>query len=656
MVRKNKVRRAVFYSRDSGGRSEMTPAKYVEFAQKKAKEFDVSFDGDVRTIERMMKDGIPNVGDIYLDYGVQGHKKSRPALDQLRTRIANDNSIDVLVIPRRDRLFRPNHPLDGLLLEAEFSKAGITIVYQDKVVPPTKKGARHDLAQLMVGLVDFDRAGADRRDLARKIILAQIRLAERGYSTGGRPAFGFRRSLVTEQGELVRHLQEGERVRMRGCHVVWQPDENKIDLVRRILGLLKNHPANRVARMLNDEGIPSPDAGRFRTDNGVRHLVSGNWNGTTITNIARNPLLVAINAYGRRSMGDQLRLSSDGVRELEETDFREGEQPKVIRNPSDLHVTGQGAFDPIVDPKEHKALIQDLDRRGATQKAIPRSRNPKMNPLGGRVYDMDCGWLMYRAPYSGSFRYKCGLYDLSHGQQCRHNTVKGPEATAFLLSCVRQRLLAPGLWQKLRERLKQIADREASTGQDDSRIAMIQKKQLEVQEELKAVTKSLARAGDRQDLFEAMTSEFDELKTQEKSLASQLNELKAKASVASEDVAEVEKALELAMNLTELADSKMDDFELPRQLFDLTNVRLFVQFQEVQQGKRTVNQLAGGVVTFGAAEPPIEIYSGPTNRKYVKGRRKNHRNGNPQGKPELESTYPTGESKSLGNRSRGDTI
>lgn len=160
----------------------------------------------------------------------------------------------------------------------------------------------------------------------------------------------------------------------------------------------------------------------------------------------------------------------------------------------------------------------------------------------------------------------------------------------------------------------------------------------------------------RPDLFEAMTSKFDELKTQEKNLASQMNELNAKASVDSKDVAEVEKALELATNLTELADSKMDDFELPRQLFDLTNVRLFVRFQEVQQGKRTVNQFAGGVVTFGAAEPPIEIYSGPTNRKYVKGRGKNHRNGNPQGKPELESTYPTGESKSLGNRSRGDTI
>ncbi|WP_207397512.1 recombinase family protein [Bremerella alba] len=510
------------------------------------------------------------------------------------------------------------------------------------------------MAQLMLGLVDFDRAGADRRDLARKIIMAQIRLAERGYSTGGRPSFGFRRSLVTEQGELVRHLQDGERVRMRGCHVVWQPDENKIDLVRRILGLLKNNPANRVARMLNDEGIPSPDSGRFRTDNGVRHMVSGKWNGTTITGIARNPLLVAINAYGRRSMGDQLRLSSDGVRELEETDFREDEQPKVIRNPSDLHVTGQGTFDPVVDPEAHKALIQDLDRRGATQRAIPRSRNPKMNPLGGRVYDMDCGWLMYRAPYTGSFRYKCGLYDLSHGQQCRHNTIKGPEATAFLLSCIRQRLLAPGLWQKLRERLKRIADREAGTGQDDSRIAMIKKKQLEVQEELKAVTKSLARAGDRPDLFEAMTSEFDELKTQEKNLASQMNELKAKASVDSQDIAEVEKALELVLNLTELADSKMDDFELPRQLFDLTNVRLFVQFQEVQQGKRTVNQLAGGVVTFGAAEPPIEIYSGPTNRKFVKGRRKNHRNGNPRRKPELESAYPTEENTSLGNRSRGD--
>lgn len=453
MSKRNEPGRAIFYSRDSGGHSEMTPAKYVQFAQAKAKEFGISFDGDVRTIEQMMKDGTPNVGDVYLDYGVQGHKKSRPALDRLKERVTSDSSVTHLIVPRRDRLFRPNDPLDGLLLEAEFSRVGITIVYQDKVVPPAKKGARLDLAQLLTGLIDFDRAGADRRDLARKIILAQIRLAERGYSTGGRPPFGFRRCLVTEQGEVVRHLQDGERVRMRGCHVVWHPDEETVGLVRRILGLLKSNPATRVARILNDEGIPSPDAGRFRTDNGTRHLVSGKWNSTTITGMARNPLLVAINAYGRRSMGDQLRLSLGGVRELEEADFRGDEQPKVIRNPSNVHITGQATFKPLIEPREHAALIRELDRRGATQKGVPRSRNPKMNPLGGRIYDMDCGWLMFRAPYNGSFRYKCGLYDLSHGQECRHNTVKGPQATGFLLSCIRQRLLTPGLWQKLRAKL-----------------------------------------------------------------------------------------------------------------------------------------------------------------------------------------------------------
>ena len=33
----------------------------------------------------------------------------------------------------------------------------------------------------------------------------------------------------------------------------------------------------RIARHLNARGIPSPDAGRTRTDHGVKHRVSGKW-------------------------------------------------------------------------------------------------------------------------------------------------------------------------------------------------------------------------------------------------------------------------------------------------------------------------------------------------------------------------------------------
>jgi hypothetical protein len=49
------------------------------------------------------------------------------------------------------------------------------------IVPPVKKGARQDLAQLIVGLIDYEEAGKFRRDLAQKVLHAQIALARAGW-------------------------------------------------------------------------------------------------------------------------------------------------------------------------------------------------------------------------------------------------------------------------------------------------------------------------------------------------------------------------------------------------------------------------------------------------------------------------------------------
>lgn len=86
--------------------------------------------------------------------------------------------------------------------------------------------------------------------------------------------------------------------------------------------MLETTPAYRVAAMLTHEKLPSPDAGRERTDRGVRHQTSGVWHQTTVTNIARNSLLRAVVEHGRRSMGAVLRFTKIQPRELTDDDFR----------------------------------------------------------------------------------------------------------------------------------------------------------------------------------------------------------------------------------------------------------------------------------------------------------------------------------------------
>jgi hypothetical protein len=136
------------------------------------------------------------------------------------------------------------------------------------------------------------------------MIYAQIRLASMGFSVGGRAPYGFRRWLAKEGGTLFRQLSDGERVRMPGHHVVWYVGpEAEIAVIRRIVAMLETLPASRVATTLTAEGVPTPDSGRVRTDNGITHPTSGAWHQSVITGIARNPLVGCLVSYGRRSLG-----------------------------------------------------------------------------------------------------------------------------------------------------------------------------------------------------------------------------------------------------------------------------------------------------------------------------------------------------------------
>ena len=55
-----------------------------------------------------------------------------------------------------------------------------------------------------------------------------------------------------------------------------------------------------------------------------------------------------------------------------------------------------------------------------------------------------------------------------------------------------------------------------------------------------------------------------------------------------------------------------------QQLFNSLNLRLFIKFGKQQLTKRNVNNFAGGMITFGNAMPPVQLYGGPTGAKSVK--------------------------------------
>src|SRR4051812_10595671 len=63
--------RALFYHRDSGGKHEMTPGQYVQWARRQAEQNGLSFSGGPEQLEAMIRDGRSAEGDLFLDFAVK---------------------------------------------------------------------------------------------------------------------------------------------------------------------------------------------------------------------------------------------------------------------------------------------------------------------------------------------------------------------------------------------------------------------------------------------------------------------------------------------------------------------------------------------------------------------------------------------------------
>ena len=270
--------RGLFYTRDSGGEHENTPGEYVRWAMRVASDHRVQFRGTADQIEQMIRTNVWGEGDVFVDFVVKGNLLSRRGLDALLQTTAADATVSHVFIPRRDRLARPDDPLDGMQIEDGLRRQGVTLVFMDLVLPPLGRG-RRDMGEMILGLIDYDKAGQDRRELARKMLYAQLKLARAGYSTGGRAPYGFCRWQVREDGTTVRRLEDRDWERRAGHHVVWLPveDERVWATIRRILDLLDTTPATRVAALLTAEGYRrrAPGGSGLTVVSGTRPAVCG---------------------------------------------------------------------------------------------------------------------------------------------------------------------------------------------------------------------------------------------------------------------------------------------------------------------------------------------------------------------------------------------
>lgn len=616
--------RGICYGRRSTDQQESSLESQVDWAIRASAADGVLFDVTRSMLATAKATGQSTLGDLYIDDSVTGSSSQRAGWSSCFERAIADPTVSHLYVNHRDRIARPDDPAKAASLEYTLLKAGVTIVFRDRKAEPTVDGDA-DVVHLLTAMLDYSRGHQFLKDLSNRVLESKRMLALQGYSAGGRAPYGFGRFLKSLSGELTL-LPDGRRVRQEGHHVVHLPvDQDKIAIWISVLDMKEQGLGHkRIANRLNELGIPSPDAGRTRTDGNVKHLVSGKWNPRTIAEMCRNPIIAGILQLGARSEGKHRRFSPNGSRALNAGE-RNGEKVRRVRNAVADRIRVKASFDPEISIERFNKIQSQINSRANSQLDIPRSKDPSKYPLSTRVVDLTCGCgsIMYGVPHTKQINkkkvhqpfYTCGRYLKT--SECQHNKVDAERLLTLLLRSLKHMIRNSGSRNELTEKLVAAATRGIPARPQAKSMHEQLKSQAETLRHQRAeIAKKLAIETDA-DLISVFRAEFNAKGIQLDSVNSQFAELsQPPVAAATSASARVEAALKLLDNLEQLATVPEARPKLNAILRKL-GIWVGLDFHEVKWGNRSVRRLRSGVISLGGYNLPVPLH-GRDNREPVK--------------------------------------
>ncbi len=232
------------------------------------------------------------------------------------------------------------------------------------------------IASNIVKTVKRAMAGEYSRELSAKVFQGQCRLIELGYRQGGPAGFGLRRMLVDETGQPKGELRMGEKKSIQTDRVILVPGpEDEVAVVRRIYRLFldEGRTEREIARTLNAEGI--------RSDRGTE------WTRGTVHQLLTNEKYIGQNVFNRLSF----KLKK-----------------KRVRNPPEMWVRDDDAFEPIVDQAAFhtvRGIILARHRRVSDDEMLDRLKGilDQHGKLSGVLIDE-----LDEMPSAASYRHRFG--------------------------------------------------------------------------------------------------------------------------------------------------------------------------------------------------------------------------------------------------------
>lgn len=283
------------------------------------------------------------IAKTYADHGrsglnISGRDGLRQLLNDVETGAANFSSVLVYDVSRWGRFQDAD---ESAYYEYILKRSSIAVHYCAEQFE--NDGS---LSSDLLKAVKRTMAGEYSRELSCKVFAGQCRLIELGFRQGGPAGYGLRRQLIDRNGLSKTLLSRGDRKGFQTDRVILVPGpDDEIAVVREIYERFvhRGEVESQIAAILNQRGVLSD--------------LKRPWTRATIHQILTNPKYVGTNVYNRLSF------------KLKQ---------KRIKNPPDMWITREGAFEPIVPAElfvQARAIIHARHRHLSDDELLDRLRS-----------------------------------------------------------------------------------------------------------------------------------------------------------------------------------------------------------------------------------------------------------------------------------------
>lgn len=362
---------------------------------------------------------------VFKDEGVSGLKLKRPGLDACLEFLQASTAKGTLVLWSRDRLVRPDDPIDGLLMERQVRYAGWELRYLTG-----SNSTGNTLVDAILGLVEHHASAEYLRKLARDSLRNVISRLQAGDVPGGKIPYGYAKAIVNARGKVLRTIPRTAKHRKGRDELtrLVPGDPAEIATLRWIFNEYNggSFSPRALAQALEERRAPRPNK-------------AIPWNAGTVRELLHNPVYVGDIVWNRETSARCVRwLGGQLSQQLAlHASRRSGERIAWGRNAPEDHIVLTDRHEPLVARSTFNAAQATMERRARRE----GTWTPRAHGLVGLLVCGTCheGMHSVRTKVRGrSYRYYVCTTGQASGSHCcrvRADVLEGAVLVALRRCC-----------------------------------------------------------------------------------------------------------------------------------------------------------------------------------------------------------------------------